>query len=205
MGYSVPLKKDTATALNSSPELFMSQRKSETEIQSSSGFPPVELKTIQIIWIALGMGVLIFTLIVLFFYFYSPFQQAENGTGTVRLLSYVHIILAIMIVPASSYLYRRLLHTPGHQQRPKQAGFWNRYRNASIIRLVMLEGLALYGLTICFIAITSGILSVFPVYWLNIASALFFELVIFREFPTKEKIETLLREEDRSVSSGLRG
>jgi len=66
-------------------------------------------------------------------------------------------------------------------------------RGAVILRLALLEAPALLGLIICLLAVATGQMREQGLYWLNAVSAVLFIAFAALSFPTRERVETLLR------------
>ncbi len=61
-------------------------------------------------------------------------------------------------------------------------------RSAIIIRLAIMEGAAFFGLSVCIIAATNGVLASDANYWINMLSTVLIVLVGIATFPTKERL-----------------
>lgn len=175
------------------------------------------LKELQIIFLALGFGIFIFT-IVLFFIYNAISEIVTSGdTSQILLLSIIHFILLLCCFPLSKYLFENIMRgkwvskfslkslgkpDDAVQEEPARA-FWDRLRSAHIIRLSLFEGVALFGLVICTLGMFDGVMQIYPVFWLNLMSILVFGMILVSNFPTAEKMENFFREHIQGQSYRL--
>ncbi len=168
---------------------------------------PQNIRVLQVIFLALGLGVIIFAIIAIAFYFLLPQNEEPASTTTLQVLTTIHLLLFPIIFFISKRMYDRIFQSNRFSQLPDdpaQLAQISRHiltenllgiiRTTSIIRLALWEGLALFGLTICFMGSLVGILQHHPLYWVNLISAIVFEMMVFNEFPTRPKVELLFRE-----------
>ena len=126
----------------------------------------------------------------------------------ILMLSVIHFGLLIPCIPLSKFLFKNISEGNGlsnfvfqnlgeTENTPPVApakAFWDRLRNAHIIRLVLFEAVALFGLLICALAMFDGVLQTYPVYWVNLISSFIFGIVLVSTFPRIEDLETFFRE-----------
>jgi hypothetical protein len=166
------------------------------------------LKELQIIYFALGFGVFIFTMVLFFIYnTISEFVTSQDYSH-ILLLSVLHFVLLLVCFPISRYLFENTLQgkwiskitnmTLGQSGSPETKKpielFWDRLRTAHIIRLALFEGIALFGLVICTLAMFDGTIQQYPVLWINLISPMVFGIILVLYFPTVEKLERFFRE-----------
>lgn len=165
---------------------------------------------VQIIYVALALGVILLASVVVVIYSLGLNMPEESNAEVIKILSLLHIILVVISYALSNYLYNshfsdnwfsKILEKNIQSQSKKNLA--ERYlaiiRSALITRLAILEGLALFGVTICLLAVLQGVVQEYPIYWLNLISSLVFVLFVRRNFPTREKIESIFREKFLSV------
>jgi purine-cytosine permease-like protein len=168
---------------------------------------PQSIKVLQVIYFALGTGVFIFAVIAIASYFVFQENYQATDPSLIRTLTFIHLLLLPIIFYLAKYLYDRLFQFNRFSQRPEMnssdpenypvssaENLLAIIRTSSIVRLALLEGLAMFGLTICFLGAIQGVLQQYPIYWLNMISTVIFEMIIFTEFPSRQKLETLFRE-----------
>lgn len=186
----------------------MTHSKNLTYEDFSKVLTPQHLKELQIIYFALGFGILIFTIILIFLYSNISDMVTIKEDSQILMLSVIHFILLFTCFPVSNYLFNNIVQgtwvlnfVSQNLGRPENTApvepakeFWDRLRNAHIIRLVLFEGIALFGLVICTLAIFDGVLQVYPVYWVNLMSSFVFGIVLVSNFPNNEKMVTFFRE-----------
>lgn len=168
---------------------------------------PQNIKVLQIIFLALGLGVLIFAIIAFAFYFILPQNEEPADVSVIRVLTIIHLLLFPVVFYISKQLYDQLFQGHRFSQLPNDPAQLQQMsrltlaenllaiiRTTSIVRLAVWEALALFGLTICFLGSLQGVLPHYPLYWMNLISAIIFEMIIFNEFPSRPKLELLFRE-----------
>jgi hypothetical protein len=166
------------------------------------------LKELQIIYLALGFGIFVFTVVLFFIYNAISEVVTPQDPTQIMLLSMVHFALLLICFPVSKYLFDNTVRgkwvlkitSPStgdaDQAVPKEPAeiFWNRLRTAHIIRLALFEGVALFGLLVCALAMFDGIMQSYPVCWINLLSSFVFGMIVMSKFPTVEKLERFFRE-----------
>lgn len=168
---------------------------------------PQNIKVLQVIFLALGLGVLVFAMIAFMFYFILPQNEEPADASVFKILTITHLLLFPVVFYISKQLYDRLFQGHRFSQLPGDPAQLQRMsrlmlaenilaiiRTTNIIRLAMWEALALFGLTICFLGSLQGILQHHPLYWINLISAIIFEMIVINEFPSRPKLELLFRE-----------
>jgi hypothetical protein len=158
---------------------------------------PAHIMTSQILQGALMMGAVMFLFGVLFMYSRGPLvAPGEAEFDTVRTLTFVHLAFLVVNVGVSIFLAQKLFSPEAMAevltgmddplaiaQRCAQ-----QQRTAMIVRMALLEGSTFFGLAICMIGSTNGVLAAASEYWINLLSL--FLLVGFgiATFPTKERL-----------------
>lgn len=175
-----------------------------------------DLRGLQILHVAFALGIFLFAVLILAL-FSSGVLEGPRGPGGgkdasfLSILSLVHALLACASWALAFPLFRAGLArggfrapardpagdsvSPGAAGTPGEtvAVFVQRLRGASLLRLAILEGPALFGLVICLVAASEGVLGDAPVYWLNSLSALLFLLFAGIAFPSRSRILALFR------------
>jgi hypothetical protein len=151
------------------------------------------LKSFQVFYFALGIGVLIFLFVALFIFIQSSDVVLAGEEELVSMLSIVHVVYALLGYAAAAFLYGRMIARArpdmGRVYGPEE--ILNVLRLASVIRLTVVEGVAFFGLVLIFIAGQAGVLHQYPIYWLNLFSTVILFVFIFRDFPNRQRIEEL--------------
>ncbi len=151
------------------------------------------LKSLQIFYFSLGIGVLVFFFVTLFVYIQSSSLMLTANEKLVSMLSVVHVVYALLGYMVAAFLYERVI-------RRKQAEngdvndaelLLNAVRLASVVRLTVVEGVAFFGLVLLFITAQAGVLLQNPVYWLNLFSSCILTTFVFWDFPTRQRLEGL--------------
>lgn len=164
---------------------------------------PQQIMTLKIIYGALAAGVVLFAMVVIFLY------QTSGATTPVEddlmsILSYTHLVMALIGYPIAKWLYEQFFKQSGMfesiaknlfagEEDPAMQ-FLIRFRAGSIARLAIMEGIAFFGLVVCFLGTTDGTLRAYPIYWLNLTSSIIFVSYVIFNMPSKTSLEQLFRE-----------
>lgn len=161
------------------------------------------LRTLQIIHLAILMGILTFGMIVAMFWFQKTEvsgTEAVSGTSVVGHLTVVHIAIAVVCSAAGSLVFNILAGPKGIAMLDKNLISQNLSAEqkcaraiftAMIFRLAIFEGAALFGLIVCLLGILGGELAEKPIYWINLVSPAVFVLLVLATFPTRGRMEAL--------------
>lgn len=170
------------------------------------------VRALQLIYAAIAGGVLLFACVVAWL---AVAESSGEGAapGQVELIQWMslgHLVLAAAGFSLVGGVYDRMLIVARLEKTPatpvaatqgkavEQAARVEPYlavlRTAEIVRLAMLEAVALFGLVVLLLAALQGVLQAEPVYWLNLLSTLFLLLFVALNFPTAERLEKVFRE-----------
>ncbi len=165
-----------------------------------------DILVLQIIYLALGLGVLIFLTLTLFMNSLDLQEQQMADTGFLNILTMVHFLFALIFIPLSGKVFESFFSENwwskifSRQLKPQLAKITDIgqkimliLRTAYILRLAMLEFVAFFGIMVCFLGVISGTLAEYPIYWINLFSAAFFLGFIWLNFPTREKVLDIIR------------
>lgn len=152
-----------------------------------------DVRALAILQAALGAGPVMFwvTIVVL-----SQLPALQTVTAApeqvqfVMLLSAVHAFTALTCWPTGVFMFQRALTVPAGQPM-------SRLRSATIVRLALFEGVALFGAVICFLALQLGVARDLPLVWLNAVSTFVLLFLVVVTFPTRERVIRTLREHRR--------
>jgi hypothetical protein len=125
----------------------------------------------------------------------------------VRPLTLAHLLLAGVVYLVAMPMYRaqfrrarrtRALQRPVGMGAPVEDSPAGRcfvlIQQATMLRLALLEGAALFGLVVCVIGVLGGVLHRYPLYWVNSVSALIMLGTVVATFPTRERLEQVFRD-----------
>ncbi|UCF63642.1 MAG: hypothetical protein JSW33_13935 [bacterium] len=169
---------------------------------------PRNLKEIQIIYFALGTGVVIFMLVLIFTYFLVSEFVSGTDDNLIFMLTLIHLLFLLTGIPLSKFLFKKILNsagvstilTPAVVRKTKDSvdrsswSLWNRIRLAHILRLALFESIAVFGLIICTLATFSGVIKAYPIYWINLVSSFLFIMFLINNFPNAEKLQRFFME-----------
>lgn len=163
--------------------------------------PDSSIKTLQIIFVAIGVGVLLFLSVVLVLYFNNSAAAAETDGEIESMMTIVHVVVFVSMFFVSKYIYNmalggRLGLTGSTSMRAPGSSIddlLQKIRTAEIIRLALMEMGVFVGLVTLLICVFNGAIYSNSVYWINAFSSIFFWGVIYINFPTKQRIYDTLR------------
>ncbi len=171
-----------------------------------------QLRGLQIIQLAMILGLSAFVLVIVVIHWIGTFQENSPGAATssmVWILTLVHLFFfatAVFLAPIlerSQYTrekFDRLRYAYRSAARGSQAVAevcLALLRSARILRLAVLESAALFGLVVCFVAISTGVMQQQPIYWINLISVLFALGYMIRSFPNRQMLRDLFRQKIR--------
>jgi len=169
----------------------METKRSVSEADFQRVLTPENIRIFQVIFAAIGSGVLLFAVVVIFLGMMSTAEAAAADLSLVRTLTFVHVLLLLMVIPAGRLLYARMLAQDGPPITANQC--MTRIRTAEIVRLALLEGVALLGLVVCLIGGLNGVLAAHPLYWLNIISSIVLLAFVSQNLPNADRLNQTFR------------
>jgi hypothetical protein len=114
-------------------------------------------------------------------------------------LSMTHVGFTIVAYLLAPFLFNRTLNAtrldPGQEADSTRALASQAVlllRTAMIVRLAILEGAAFFGLSVCVIGVTGGVMAAEPLYWLNLGSGALLIAFGIATFPTREGLLDIL-------------
>lgn len=165
-----------------------------------------EIRVTQLIALVMVMMVILFSIILLFLYSQRsavlPVESAVPENNIVPILSLLLLVLAV-VEYAIAYILPKIMFSPPKLKIRLSEPFAHKqdrpiseliqvlvgiYRVRLIIILAILEGVALFGLVVLFLAITQGIIYENNNYWLNFVPALILLIYAIKNFPNKERM-----------------
>ena len=165
---------------------------------------PAQARPLQLIYGATAFAVIVFfaLLLVLASSGASDSYPARHQSMWAAVLSIAHFIFAVGVYGVVPMLFRRISTSESSQggahrnsllplERPNAAV--PRLHKALIVRLTMMESVALFGLTVCLIANSTGMLKTEPLYWLNLTTGAVFMGFVSATFPTAERLTQVLQ------------
>ena len=105
----------------------------------------------------------------------------------VNLLTTIVMVAAVVTIGASEVLWRVIL-------RRASSELGARAQTAFLVRLACREGAALFGMTAAYIAAGSGVLRVYPAYWVNMVPYTLFLGFLATHWPSADKLAAEARE-----------
>ncbi len=150
---------------------------------------PDNVRVLQVVSAALGAGVLTFALVVLLLSTTSSAEATEADLDMTRLMSGVHVFLALFLYAVAPVVYRMLVRKA--REASTAGALLQGIRNAEVVRLAFYEGAALFGLVVCLLGVHSGSLQAAPVYWYNLFSTLVMFGAVALTFPTRDRLEAV--------------
>ncbi len=173
------------------------------------------VRPLQVVYLVLMFGVMVFAGVVLFLYSTNVSESSDGETSLLNMLSLVHVVVAFGGFIVSHFLYNAQFH-PKRLTSVLQGDMRNDegnliastptekciaiIRTALIIRIAPLEGAAFFGLVTCMVGVTSGLLQQYPEYWANLATSVIIIGFIIATFPNKERVMRIFEEKIRGTS-----
>lgn len=153
-------------------------------------------RQLALIQTALTLGPILFLGVVAWLALSGSGSGQGPDRSLVDLLSLVHGVLALVAFPmALLFAPRRLPKSPRHDAGRSPGAASERVRAAlaavtvaTIVRLAVIEGVALFGAVVLLLAVLGGALEQQPLYALNAVSTLFLVLVSVATFPTRDSV-----------------
>jgi hypothetical protein len=168
-----------------------------------------QLRGFQVFQAAMGAGIALYAVVVLVLHATSTPQPGELEKD-VPILTGVNAVMAVGSWAAALLLpsfYVRAVRTgsppfrgaPGlgaPSSGPETAAgrCLGLARGVFILRIAFLESSALFGLTVCLLAVINGVIRKEPLYWLNALPAALVLAFVLATFPTRERILDLCAE-----------
>lgn len=137
-------------------------------------------------------GVVITSVCAVLLAVFAPARTPLPGARELLpILSAVNALVAVVIYPLSSMLFRGVPGTTGADAEA-------RLRSAVIARAALREGSGLLGATVCIIGALRGALAARPLFWLNMLTPLVFVAVTLLNLPTEASLQDLLASQEMS-------
>ncbi len=175
----------------------MTDPRSLTNVQFASALTPQSIQITRLIHAAIMVGPMLFSMIIIALASQQTGELAPlpSDVEIIDTLSMVHAGIVLAAFLLSSYL-SAVLFSPdrlGNEEELTTAEMLASkcvalQRAAAIARLAILEGAALFGLTICLLAVVNHVMQTEPLYWFNAASTVFFLVYAVTVFPTRESL-----------------
>lgn len=163
------------------------------------------VRTFQIIQGAIMAGTSFFFIVVIFMYITgSPGSEiSPNELKSMNDFSLIHAVFFVISFPVSKFLYNRMffedkvksLMATVKDDSPVSIaeGYTGVIRTALIVRMAVLEGAVYFGMVVCFMGVTGNVMYHYQYYWLNALSYAVFMYIMFKEFPSKERIVEIFK------------
>jgi hypothetical protein len=167
-------------------------------------FNPRQIRALQIIQGSMALGIAILAGFVVAAYVYQRpmFAQAHGSDVFVILFfSVIHALWAVagyllaprlmriqldaerLVKPGSQFLM-----IPQEPSAPLAERAASAIRAAILVRLAIYEGIAVWGLVVCLVAVLFKVIYAHPIYWLNAITAVVMIAYAIRTFPSRASI-----------------
>jgi len=147
------------------------------------------LRGLKIICIALPAGVVLFSVIAISIGSDGPSTMDPSSLIVLRV---AHLIITIAAILAQKFIYERILSGKLSMKYGPQT-LVGRYRIATIVKLALIEGSALFGLVLIVIASTGGFLKTDITMYLHLIPVLLLIGAAQSSYPSEQKIADLSR------------
>ena len=179
--------------------------KEVTTLQLREGITQQQVRTMQIITLAMMAGVVVMIGVVFYFMqntYVDPVNFVQERQQATRLLIYIVILIAAMQYMMAAFIVRGMLtkqRLRGMIDRPSifhlqstppdpVTVLMNIYRQLLIIRLAIFEGVALMGLVVFLFCGMNGTIKLYPLCWLALVPSVVLFLFAYIFYPTKDKV-----------------
>jgi hypothetical protein len=179
----------------------MSTQSGPTRAVFESVLTPEYLQITRILQAALVSGPTLFAagLLAFFFFTVQPPTPALQAVQTMDRLSVAHVGFTIVAYLLAPLLFSRVmtgtrLDPGGDSTTPDELARQALLllRTAIIVRLAVLEGAAFFGIAVCVLGVSGGVLYTNSTHWLNLGSTLLLVLFGFLTFPTRDGLLDIL-------------
>ncbi|MEO5930515.1 MAG: hypothetical protein ABIR47_11330 [Candidatus Kapaibacterium sp.] len=170
---------------------------------------PARVRVFQFVQVALGVGIMMFLVVILFFYGMGS-EMVEHQTGAADMMASMTIVTGILsliglilgeVIYRASFSEKRLrryasapLRDRGRVVDDPAEKIIMIVQKAGILRATIFNVAAFFGLTICIIGMTGGILFLRPDYFVNAIPAFLQLLLLAITFPTRDRVLRIIRE-----------
>lgn len=154
-----------------------------TKAELATVATPARVRVLQIIYSALGAGVVTLAVILL------GITSDGKGFSGMILLSTIHVFIAMSAFFMGMILFEFQVRRLGQLASVDQ--MIPTITAAYVIRAALFEGPAIFGIIVVFLAGKQQ-LAAQPVIWANLATAVIFLLMLAMTFPTVHRIRKLL-------------
>ena len=127
-------------------------------------------------------------MVVLVLFYTGPNESGTANPNFLWKLTTIQLALATVLLLLAPVISKRLLAVVADGEPLSPEGYFRAIRKATIVRLALMEGGALYGLVVCTLAVMNGTMHEYPVFWINLAGAVAMLLSISWNFPTRERV-----------------
>lgn len=167
---------------------------------------PPHARPLQLIYVAAASAVIVFFALLLVLASSGAGDGDGDSSGQqsmwAAVLSIVHFMFAMGVYGFVPMLFRRMTASGSsqgevHGNPPLPLESSNsalpHLHKALIVRLAMMESVALFGLTVFLVTITTGMLKTESRYWLNLTTGVVFVGFLAATFPTTERLTQALQ------------
>jgi hypothetical protein len=159
-----------------------------------------QLRITMIIRIVLMLGISFFYFVILLLYFLrKPDTLSQPDVSLMNMLSVIHAMITVVLTATAFFISKLPLRPerlagPPASLTPEEMALQavGLHRVSSLLLMAPIEGAAFIGAAICMIGVQNGTMALYPIYWLNAASAVLFVLVGIMTFPMRERVIEIL-------------
>lgn len=150
------------------------------------------LMRMRVIHGAQSGGILVFAVVV--WALAKGGGDAAGDTGFLPILSLLHAGAALVCAVVGTWMFnmqfsRKYLEKAlGRMEEGRESRMIAQFQTAHILRLSIYEGAVFFGLVVCFLAGSQGVLRAAPEYQANFLTPLLFLIYSAMTFPTAERV-----------------
>ncbi len=176
---------------------------------------PSRLRTFKVVYLALGAGISLISLMAVVLFFSSTREPDESVASLIDIMTSVNFIILILAIFVGNLLYKSRfsesnLEIKEYQSVGNQGGqvvspsaverCLSIIFTAGLLRIVLLEGSAFFGAVTIIVAASQGTPHTAHVYLCNLASPMVALASIALTFPTLERIQNTFQSRIQKTS-----
>ena len=167
----------------------------------ASAMTPTYLRPLGIIHVAISTAPVFFAAAIVFVMLtMPPVVATPSDASLIDILSMLNLVVLASAWFVGSFIFQKLLASgisseiAGNDRTMKAEVILASLKSAMIVRLAMLEGSAVFSLTVCLLGVMRGVLPEESIYWFNLVPIAVLIGYSVSNFPSSGKILSILEE-----------
>lgn len=166
-----------------------------------SAMTPSYLRPLGIIHVAISMAPIFFAAAIVFVMLtMPPLVATPSDISLIDVLSILNLVILASAWFVGSFIFQKMVASgisseiAGNDQTLRAEVILAALKSGLIVRLAMLEGSAVFGLTVCLLGVMRGVLPGESIYWFNLVPITFLIAYSVSNFPSSGRILSILKE-----------